>query len=371
MKIGRRAIVHRSARRFAAGALVAAMLFASASSVVDTVPARAALAAGTVGVTAITIRDDSSRLRQYDAIKSEGFPAVRLIVEWPLIEPQPGQYDWTSIDAQVDDARQHGLTILAVVTYAPAWAVTPEGRNFVHPAPANPATFVEFTRIAADRYRGVIRNWEIWNEPNIRQNFAPDPDVALYSAMLVGAYAAIKTIDPYSVVISGGTSPAVDGPGSIAPTTFINGLLTGIAANSFDGVGMHPYSSPNLLSAQREPYSSKVAIGYVTRRMNQTGQGHKRLWFTEYGASTANTPQGDDADTSAQHVGVSEDRQAEILVDGINYLRSLPNGGPIFIFDHRDLETFSTTVDYSYGLLRADFTPKPALAAVQRLLTPR
>lgn len=67
-------------------------------------------------------------------------------------------------------------------------------------------------------------------------------------------------------------------------------------------------------------------------------------------------------------MGVTLERQAEILTDGINFMRSLPNGGPIFLFDFRDVETGSRNVQYNYGLLRSDFTDKPALAAVQALL---
>ena len=55
--------------------------------------AQASLPPGIVGVTAVTIRDDFTRAEQYDHMKAEGFSAVRLIIEWPLIEPEPGQFD--------------------------------------------------------------------------------------------------------------------------------------------------------------------------------------------------------------------------------------------------------------------------------------
>lgn len=370
MKPGRTGAVRQVTRRVVAIAIAAVVLFVSLPSAIHIPTSHAAIPSGTIGVTAVGLRDDSIRRQQLDAIKSEGFQSVRLIVEWPLIEPAPGQFDWASTDAQVMDAFDRNLAILAVVTYTPAWAATPEGRNFLHPAPADPNTFANFVQIAAERYRGVIRNWEIWNEPNIVQSFAPEPDVALYSEMLSKAYAAIKSVDPASVVISGGTSPAVDGPGSIAPAAFVYGLLARGAANYLDGIGMHPYSSPNLLSTQTEPYSSKQAIEHVTNLMNYLGVRNKQLWFTEFGASTALTPQTTELDASGQGVGVSETRQAEILVDAIEYLRSLPNGGPIFVFDHRDYQPDGRRVEYTYGLVRHDFSPKPSLDAVKRLLAP-
>jgi hypothetical protein len=370
MRSTRSGAVRRVLRRAAVIALTAAILYVTVPGTLRAPEVRAALNPGTVGVTAITLRDDPVRGRQLDAMRAEGFPAVRLIIEWPLIEPSPGRFDWAETDAIVMDAATRNLTILGLVTYAPAWAATEEGRQYLHPAPADPQVFADFVKTAAERYRGVIRNWEIWNEPNVVQSFAPRPDVALYSAMLEKAYSAIKSVDPYSVVISGGTSPAVDQEGSLSPATFIHGLLSSGAGDSLDAVGMHPYSSPSLLSEQTQWYSSNAAINNVTYLMNYLGQSHKRIWFTEFGASTARVAAQPGTDPSSQHVGVSESRQAEILVDGINYLRSLPNGGPIFLFDHRDIETGSNTVEFSYGLLRSDFSPKPALAAVQRLLAP-
>jgi hypothetical protein len=367
MKILRRGKATSYYQRLAATVSVLILSLSIPAVVTPRTAAAAALTPRMVGVTAITLRTDSVRQRQYDAIKAEGFQAVRLIIEWPIIEPAPGQFNWASTDTLVVDAFNRGLTILGVVTYTPAWAATAAGRNFLHPGPADPNAYGNFVNIAAHRYRGIVRNWEIWNEPNIVQSFAPNPDIPLYSAMLKSAYSAIKAIDPYSVVITGGTSPAIDGPGSIAPANFINGLYQNGAGNSFDAVGMHPYSSPDLLSTDGPYYSSHAAIGYVNYVLSYRGQGYKKLWFTEFGASTANTQQPG-ADPTGQQSGVTEARQAEILVDGINYMRSLPNCGPIFVFDHRDFQTGSPNVEYNYGLLRSDFSAKPALGAVQRLL---
>jgi len=173
-------------------------------------------------------------------------------------------------------------------------------------------------------------------------------------------------------VITGGTSPAVDTATEMSPVTFIKGLYDHGAGEFFDAVAMHPYSSPDLLSAPGpvDSSNSNRAIKEVSELMASQGQSDKRIWFTEFGASTS-TPGATAPDLSGQQVGVTQQRQAEILTDGINYMRSLPNGGPIFLFDFRDVETGSRDVEYNYGLLRSDFSAKPALAAVQALLGAR
>src|SRR6185369_14671954 len=113
------------------------------------------------------------------------------------------------------------------------------------------------------------------------------------------------------------------------------GLYLNGAGDSFDAVAMHPYSSPDLLSDAGPWYSSHRAIKQVRDLLESHGQGDKRIWFTEFGASTAG-PDATGPDLTAQQFGVTEAHQAEILADGIDYLRSVPNCGPIFVFDHQD-----------------------------------
>lgn len=350
-------VIGRFSRRLAAVGTVVLVVLASLTTALSPA-AQAAISPRLVGVNAVTLRFDDLRTQQYDAIQAAGFKAVRIHVEWPLIEEAPGQFTWDLTDSLVVNAVKRGLQILGVVTYTPSWAATREGRGYIHPHPADPNVFGNFTRIAAERYRGVIRNWEIWNEPNIVESFAPRPDVALYSAMLKNAYTALKSVDPLSFVVTGGTSPTIDSPTKMAPATFVRGLYENGAGDFFDAVGMHPYSVPELLSAPGQAWTSNTAIREVTAVMARNGQSRKQLWFTEFGAPTM----------TGHEYGVTEERQAQILVDGIKYMRSLPNCGPIFLFDHRDIRTGSSNFEHSFGLLRSDFTPKPSLGAVQPLL---
>ncbi len=322
--------------------------------------------ASVVGVTAETVREESTRNREFQLIKAEGFPAVRLDIEWPLIEPQKGQFDWAYTDQIVMGAVNHGLTVLGLLFGAPSWAVAPQARSFIHSPPADPKAFGAFIKLAAQRYRKVIRSWEIWNEPNIGDSFNPTVNVPLYAAMLENAYTTIKSVDPQAAVITGGTSPSIDTDDSLAPGNFIRQLYQNGAGKFFDAVAMHPYSSPDFLSYEGPPYSSHRAIKEVSDVMASNGQGYKRIWFTEFGSSTA-PADAKAPDLGGQDLGVTEGRQAEILTDGLTYMQSLPNCGPIFVFDHRDGDNPLEVVN-DYGLLRSDFSPKPGLGAVQAFL---
>ena len=318
------------------------------------------MAPGLVGVTAVTTTGASaaSQTQDFQAINNARFKAVRLSIEWPDVENVKGVLNWATTDQKVNAAAAAGLNILAVVTYTPSWAAIPEGRTFIHPGPADPATYANFVKLAAQRYKAQIKNWEIWNEPNIQSSFAPRPDPAKYATMLRLSYAAIKAVDPSATVITGGLSPSADDGTNISPYLFVQYIYWWGAKGNFDGLGIHPYSSPGLLSQGTDWNSSKNNINIITWLMTIFGDGGKRLWTTEFGASTSTAPT----------YGVTEAKQSQVLVDGINYLRSLPNAGPIFLFDFRDLNTGSPNAEFNYGLVRTNYTPKPSLAAVQGML---
>src|SRR5690349_17090459 len=57
-----------------------------------------------------------------DVAKAAKVKWVRLDFNWLQIEPSSGTYDWTLFDSLVASANAHGLQILAVLAYTPAWA---------------------------------------------------------------------------------------------------------------------------------------------------------------------------------------------------------------------------------------------------------
>jgi hypothetical protein len=351
-KVGRRAT-----------ALAAAVGVAAALTIVAAPTASAAGGIGprSLGVTAVTLTTNptsASMARDFAQIKASGVPSVRLPIQWPDIERTQGNFDWTIPDQLVYGAYYSGLKILGVATYTPSWAAIPAGRSYIHPAPNDPAQYANFVKLAAQRYKGIVDNWEIWNEPNIQGSFAPRPDVARYTQMLKLSYQAVKSVNPVATVISAGSAPTLDSGVEISPGTFMQGIYANGGKGFFDAVGLHPYSTPDNLSTASYPWSSKTHIQNVQASMNQNGDGGKLFWTTEYGAPTA----------PGQQYGVTEAQQASILADGIRYLRSLPNCGPIFIFDFRDTNTGSTNVEQNFGLLRTNYSPKPAMATVRSMI---
>ncbi len=70
--------------------------------------------------------------------------------------------------------------------------------------PARPDfDFADFAAAVVERYRGRIRYYQIWNEPNVYPEWGNQPvDPEAYTALLCQTYARSR-IDPGAVVISG------------------------------------------------------------------------------------------------------------------------------------------------------------------------
>ena len=140
---------------------------------------------------------------------------IRHDFAWDAIEPQRGTYTWAGFDQLVTAARSRGIDVIATITYTPAWA---NGGHSDHTyAPTAADEFGQFAGAVAGRYAPQgVHTYEIWNEPNIGF-WKPTPDPQAYTAVLCSAYQRIHAADPAATVITGGTSPAGDGPSTYSP----------------------------------------------------------------------------------------------------------------------------------------------------------
>jgi hypothetical protein len=100
----------------------------------------------------------------FDKVEAAGLGWVRVDFIWAAVEMVPGLYDWRLYDDLVAAARARGLTVLALIAFTPAWAT--DGPEFSG-VPRQVSDWEDFCFRAAERYRGSIDHWEVWNEPNL------------------------------------------------------------------------------------------------------------------------------------------------------------------------------------------------------------
>ncbi len=196
---------------------------------------------------------------------------------WTSLEPLKGVWNWLPLDIWVAAAEQHGNPdILLTLGQTPAWASTnPDDVNYVGAgAPAPPANIQDwrdYVTAVAQRYKGRIRYYEIWNEPNVPTYYSGS--IAELAQLTAEAYTIIKAVDPGNTVVS---------PAAVEPGYLQQLLQAGIASN-VDMIAYHFYQTP--------PEASAAAIANVRLVMSRNGAGAIPLWDSEGASGDATVPE--------------------------------------------------------------------------------
>src|SRR5262249_37440323 len=128
------------------------------------------------------------------------------VFAWEDIQPSPDRWEWEYTDWLVRAANFYGLQIIARLDKPPDWAAN--NGNALSAPPRNLADYTEFVRRVAERYRGKISAYIIWNEPNLAVEWGNQPPNAKDYAKLLGAASEqIRATDPSARVLAAGLSP--------------------------------------------------------------------------------------------------------------------------------------------------------------------
>ena len=164
-------------------------------------------------------------------LQAAGVRWLRLFPEWQVIQPKPGQWNWTLADTMVANGRANDIRLLAVWAYLAPWASADGGtRKF-------PIKDIGYWRGyitgTVQRYQKDVKYWEVWNEFN--GSFGDSKvKVKDYAALVVTAYDAAKQVDPTAQI---GLSVANFDAG------FLDAVIKAGAADHFDFVCVHPYEN--------------------------------------------------------------------------------------------------------------------------------
>lgn len=291
---------------------------------------------------------------------------VRLDLNWRFAQAAgPGSYDWSSHDRAVQAIRRHGMNALMVLDYAPRWASI-GGCSGLTCAPRDDSEFATFAAAAVRHFAPLgVRDWEIWNEPNLPAYWSPAPDPARYAALLRSATPAIHAADPGATVVTGGLGVTYSSGSKISPAQFLSSVYANGGGGYFDAVGVHAYSFPAPPSHD-EDWTGWTQMREVRSVMVARGDSAKRVWITEYGAPTG----GQRAEATSQNKNyaadpdhVSEEYQAELAKEAIATASGYTWTGPIFWYGYKDLGTSSNSNESFFGLVRKDGSRKPAYDA--------
>lgn len=160
----------------------------------------------------------NSLLRHITLAKSIGMNWTRLhdagtqYIGWSFLEPEKGK--WTFFDEDIQRYRKGDLRILGMLSTAPGWASSvgrPATGYFDRwVRPLDNAQFGHYVDTVVTRYKGVIDDWEIWNEPwgkfwsdwdsAKKDNVIPADASKSYAELSKVAYASAKKASPESTI---------------------------------------------------------------------------------------------------------------------------------------------------------------------------
>ena len=294
--------------------------------------------------------EDEQDIRRAVKLMSEaGMGFVRMDFYWEDIEPQQGDFRFQHYDTIVRILKQHNIRIVGMLHYSAQWASSCGEWNC---APKDNRLFVNYATRVIERYRGTVKHWEIWNEPDSHLYWKPQDGLKGYTRLLKEVYRAAKRVDPECVILNGGLSKGLSS---------VNRLYDNGAGEYFDVLNIHIFESPVT-----NPAALKTAIAYAERAyavMSRRGDAGKRIWITEMGIPGVDPALGVRDWWAGRNP--TEHEQAQWVKDIYSALTDYPYVEKIFWAFYRDTDRhWNDGADY-LGLIRHDFSLKPAYKAYQ------
>lgn len=328
---------------------------------------------------------DPARVAQMlDMIAAAGFSYIRQPFFWYEIEPEPGVFwdekwgvsTWEKYDRIVQLARERGLEIIARLDKPPRWAR--DGQPNLEECPDGPPTryedYARFVHAVVSRYRGQIRYVQIWNEPNLRNEWGCQPiDPAAFTRLLALAYRAAKDADPNVLVLMPGLAPTDQtGPENLSDLLFLEGMYQAGAAPYFDiasamiyGYGYSPHD--RRVNFARNNFSRIIQTREIMVRYSDAA---KPLWVSEY--NWVAFPPDWQGYPSVWGRPVTLEQQARYLYEGyLRAQREWPWLGVLCVWYFRwwlppdDPENWADPTR-GFAIVEWDFTPRPAYQLLAR-----
>jgi len=336
------------------------------------------LASPEYGIQVFLYWDWESGDRALQLVQAMGFTWVKQAIAWREIEgSEKGGYDWFRADHVVDAVTSRQLNLIMRVDHHPFWSQAPGTDYVVNGPPANMADMQDFCHALAQRYKGRVRAYQVWNEPNLAREWGNQPpDPIRYVEMLKACYIGIKTADPQALVISAGLAPTGTGlPEAMPDDQFIEKMYQAGAAPYFDLLGVHaagykepPEVSPDQVAAR---YNGNRFFCFrhvedLRKIMERYGDAHKQVAVLEFGWTT------DTTNPNYSWHAVTEEQQADYLVRAYQYAKShwSPWIGPMIALSMANPATTPEDEQYWWAINYPDYAAmrvRPAYHALRAM----
>lgn len=301
---------------------------------------------------------DAAR-RDLAVAREVGARVLRVAFGWDAIESERGRYDWSFWDDFVPLAvDEYHVTLIPYVCYTPRWAASDMGENFWRSPPRDALDFENFIRVIATRYRGKIRSWELWNEPDNSAYWLGT--TAQFAELVRAGSRGVRAAAPEARVVLGG----IAGKTEFLETLFAHEHL----APAVDVVNCHAYYE----TWHPDPIEALTDYLARCREIIRDYGEHEPLWLAEVGYSTVGPRVEVSASYRARFRGEHTDEaQANALVRTLVLALASGELPALAWYRLNDLPANEAVIgddnNRHLGLRDTHGAPKPALRAFAEL----
>lgn len=323
------------------------------------------------------------RQQSLELIHDAGFQFIRQEFVWEDIEihgkgdfvdrrNDPNGVDaWAKYDQITQLASDNEIEIIARLSNPPNWTrALPVEQTGSKAPPDNYDDFGDFAAIVAERYKGQITYFQIWNEPNGNEEWGNHQPVnpVEFTALLCNAYGRIKAVNPDAIVLAGALTPTVDiTDANLNDLIFLQKMYAAGAGDCFDIMSAQGYG---LWSGATDQRLRPTVINYphhllIRDVMVRQGDAHKPIWISEMAWNVV--PDG----IVPTFGRVTEEQQGRYGVEA--YQRAQEEwpwmGVMSYWFFKRAADFEKDQSWYYFRLMEPDFTPLPAYSALASYMT--
>jgi hypothetical protein len=192
---------------------------------------------------------------------------------WSSIQPGKNTWNLGAFDEYVDNGKEHGRKIIALLDYDVGWLHDgtyeddrfTDGKSHDYISESEISIFCKYVKRTVAWYAGRVDAWCIWNEPNLTRFWNGTKEE--FFALTKAAAQTIRETDPNVVIVGGALN-------TLASKEWVQGLFRSGAMEQVDVVAYHPYMP--------SPGPTANIFNNFKAQVSEYGFGD-RIWVTEVG----------------------------------------------------------------------------------------
>ena len=231
----------------------------------------------------------SQREPEWPDVPVQGIRLWDTRTAWLNLEPRQDLWDFSNLDAHIEQARVHGVSDITLVLWGtPRWAasqVQPTDAPWLGPGsasmPIDLQDWRDYVQTVVSRYQGVITAYEVGNEPNVKA-FWTGTDEQL-AELVKEAAQIVHDTDSAALVVAPAPVVVNSNP---QQTRLANKFWDSMnsqkngdplpASQRVDALSFHWYPT-----AQTKPIELKALVNQLRNLARQAGYFNTPLWLTE------------------------------------------------------------------------------------------